>query len=155
MPPGRASRPKLSLKGRALKLLAQREHSRVELRRKLQAGCEDAAELDGLLDTLQRDGLLSDVRFAQSLARRRSPKYGARALAYELGEHRLAPSLQAEVLADAKAQEPNTLRTLWERRFGRAPATPEEHARQARYFLTRGFDAELVHRMLRQVSRPE
>ena len=35
---------KLSLKGRALKLLAQREHSRLELQRKLQRFVQPAAE---------------------------------------------------------------------------------------------------------------
>ena len=37
-------KPRLSLKGRALQLLAQREHSRLELRRKLLAHAEKSAE---------------------------------------------------------------------------------------------------------------
>jgi regulatory protein len=152
---GKASRPQLSLKGRALKFLAQREHSRIELERKLGRFCDDANELERVLDALQRDGFLSDERFAQSLARRRSSKLGVRAVAYELGEHRLSAPLKAEVLADLKASEPARLRALWQRRFGTTPASPEDYARQSRFFLARGFEPSLIHRLLRQPGSEE
>jgi regulatory protein len=47
---------KLSLKGRALKLLAQREHSRLELQSKLAAHVEEGDDLNAVLDELPKDG---------------------------------------------------------------------------------------------------
>ena len=48
---------KLSLKGRALRLLSQREHSRAELVRKLSSHEEVPGELAQALDDLQAKGL--------------------------------------------------------------------------------------------------
>lgn len=71
-------KPRLSLKGRALQLLAQREHSRLELRRKLLAHAEKSAEDEAAKRGDERvathaeddagDGRRSDV-----LARRPTP----------------------------------------------------------------------------------
>ncbi|MGZ9215147.1 MAG: hypothetical protein ACXW53_24920 [Candidatus Binatia bacterium] len=70
-PAGRSrARGALSLRGRALRFLARREHSRAELRRKLLTEDVDAAALDSLLDDLESKKLLSDSRFAEMLAQR-------------------------------------------------------------------------------------
>jgi regulatory protein len=52
---------KPSLKGRALRLLAQREHSRAELLRKLAAHEEWPGELAQALDELQAKGLPAEA----------------------------------------------------------------------------------------------
>ena len=52
---------KLSLKGRALRLLSQREHSRAELVRKLSSHEEVPGELAQALDDLQAKGLAPAV----------------------------------------------------------------------------------------------
>ena len=72
-------RPARSLLARAVSLLSRREHSRVELRRKLLRSLqvdETPADLDRVLDELQAQRLLSDRRFAASLVRQRSARYG-------------------------------------------------------------------------------
>ena len=69
----------MSLKARALRALAQREHSRLELARKLRpyADAEQApAALEVLLDELQAQGWLSDARFAEALSRNRAERQG-------------------------------------------------------------------------------
>ena len=60
-------RPPLSLKGRALRYLSQREHSRLELSRKLARYAEDTDDVDALLDLLEKNNWLSQERFAESL----------------------------------------------------------------------------------------
>ena len=57
---------KLSLKGRALKYLAAREHSRLELQRKLAPHAESAEQVDAALNDLEARGFLSAERFAES-----------------------------------------------------------------------------------------
>src|SRR3989344_6800695 len=66
----------LSLKGRALRLLSQREHSRSELAAKLAPHAESPEELAALLDQLVEQDWLSDQRAAQSLVHRRGPRLG-------------------------------------------------------------------------------
>ncbi|MBE0549033.1 MAG: recombination regulator RecX, partial [Rubrivivax sp.] len=62
-----------SVKGRALRYLAQREHSRVELERKLARHVEDtpdataAAQIAAALDELGAHGLLDEARVAASV----------------------------------------------------------------------------------------
>src|SRR5690606_15489559 len=66
-----------SLKARAIAILSRRENSRLELQRKLASHASSPEELQQLLDSLERENWLSNERFAQSLAHRRSATQGA------------------------------------------------------------------------------
>ena len=68
---------KPSLKGRALRLLAQREHSRAELQRKLAAHEETPGELAQALDELQAKGFIDEQRVIESVIHRRAARLGA------------------------------------------------------------------------------
>ena len=85
--------------------LAQREHSRLELRRKLlrvlhkeqaRQGDEDAepadaaTEVDALLDELATAGHLSDARFIESRVYTRASRLGTQRIRQELAQHGLA-----------------------------------------------------------------
>ena len=123
--------------------LAQREHSRSELRQKLLRLAQQRAErvepdtpaidaaagIDSLLDALQAQGLLSDQRFAESRLRVRADGQGLRRIQAELARHgvKLAPpSLQ--LLRDSELQRATQLWQLL-RPAGRRC---QEHARQLR-----------------------
>ncbi|MDO7679995.1 MAG: recombination regulator RecX, partial [Burkholderiaceae bacterium] len=70
-------RPALSIKGRVLRLLSQREHSRAELARKL-ADMETASgDLAAVLDDFVVKGLISEERLTQSVLNQRANKLGA------------------------------------------------------------------------------
>jgi regulatory protein len=60
------------LRARALRLLARREHSRAELRRKLGPHVEEGVDLEALLDDFTRRGWLSEERVAAALAQARA-----------------------------------------------------------------------------------
>lgn len=167
------ARSPLSLKARAIGLLAQREHSRIELRRKLlsierrsraamdAAGTpEDAEEaahgaaeageaaVDALLDTLAAEGYLDETRFVESRLHVRSGRFGAQRIEQELARHGL--KLDAEQQATLRATEMERAREVWLRRFGPEPDRDlAEQARQGRFLLSRGFSPELVRRLLR------
>ncbi len=64
--------PQLSLKGRALRLLSGREHSRQELERKLAPREEEPGQLRRILDELQAKGFIDERRVAESVLHRRS-----------------------------------------------------------------------------------
>ncbi len=140
----------ISLRQRALEALSRREYSRVELRRRLAAHTEDEAALDQLLDTLEREKLLSNQRFAESLSHRRSEKYGLRRMAGEWAQHGLDESIIAEQTARLKETEVDRCHAVWSKKFGAMPADLEQRARQQRFLASRGFDAETISAVLRQ-----
>jgi regulatory protein len=143
----------LSLKGRALRYLSQREHSRAELARKLAPHAESDEQLQALLDQLGSEAWLSDARFAQSLAHRRAQRYGIRRIAAELATHGLQDSDQAAVLADLQQTEIQRASQCWARRFGQAPQSALERSKQQRFLLQRGFTSEVIRTVLQQASQ--
>ena len=170
------SRPPQSLKARALQWLAQREHSRLELRRKLVRaaraaraaapsgdGRDDAgegsgalaeepadlqAEVEALLDWLEAHHYASDTRFVESRVNARAARYGNQRIRQELGQHGTA--LDADTAARLKDSELARARAVWARKFGAEPA-PEAvaRARQMRFLSGRGFSADVIRRVLR------
>lgn len=140
---------KLSLKGRALKYLAAREHSRVELQRKLQPHEEQPGQLDALLDELEAAGWLSAERFVASVLHRKAARFGNARLRHELQGHGLPTEAIAEAIDQLQASELERARAVWLRKFGAPAGDPAARARQMRFLGSRGFSAEVVRRVVR------
>jgi regulatory protein len=148
--------PPRSLKARALQWLAQREHSRVELRRKLQrfAAEQDAdahaEDVEAALDWLEANAYLSPQRFVESRVHARAARWGNLRIRQELQRHDLAPTPeQARAL---QASELGRARAVHARRFPHPPRDAAERARQARFLIGRGFSSETVRAVLRAAS---
>ena len=150
---GRRPASAVSLRGRALRLLARRDHSRAELRRKLLSKEVDEAALDFLLDEFESKNLLSDWRFAEVLAQSRGARYGVASLSYTLAKQGVRPDLAAAALAPLTATERERALALWRRRFGAPPVDRKARARQHRFLLGRGFDAATVAWIFRQIGK--
>lgn len=142
-------RPGLSLKGRALKYLAAREHSRVELTRKLAPHAESAEDVSRVLDELEAKGLLSAQRFVDSVVHRKAARFGAARLQAELAQHKLPADIAREATLALRETEFERAHALWARRYGGIPDTPEDKARQMRFLAGRGFSGEVIHRVIR------
>lgn len=176
----------LSLKGRGLALLAQRDHSRIELKRKLMRHaraeveqarasehrdgedepCSDsdsdsdsdavavvpaADRVAEVLDWLQSHRYLSEERFAESRVHARAPKFGNLRIRHELSQHGV--TLTPEALQQLAQTEFERAREVRQRKFDTPPANATEQARQARFLAARGFSADVVGRLMRQVGR--
>jgi regulatory protein len=145
----------LSVKGRALRYLAQREHSRVELERKLARYVEDQPEASAqvqiatALDDLAAKGLLSEARVAESILASQGQRYGTRRLKQAMQMKGLAPALVSSTLLQARGTELDRAREVWRRRFGSLPVDAAERARQMRFLAGRGFEGDVIHRVLR------
>jgi regulatory protein len=145
----------LSAQGRALRHLSQREHSRAELERKLARHVLDtpeanaAQQIAAALDALAAKGLLSEARVAESVLRSQGARYGVHRLKQTLQAKGLPQELVASTLQQARATELDRAREVWRRRFGEPAADAKEHARQARFLAGRGFDGEVIGRVLR------
>ena len=139
---------KPSLKGRALRLLSQREHSRKELEQKLKPHEETPGELAEALDFLAAKDFINEKRVAESVVNRRSTKLGAARVRQEL----MAKGLPADDIADAvqamRGTELERALVVWRKKFGAAPLDASERAKQVRFLVSRGFAAEVVRRVV-------
>jgi len=133
-----------SLRERALRLLARREHSRAELARKLRTYASPEEELETLLEDLSRRKFLSDERYAESRAHALSRKYGAARIAHELRAKGLGKELAEQASEAARATEVERAREIWRRKFRVAPRTREERAKQMRFLQSRGFSFDAI-----------
>lgn len=183
----------VALKARALRWLAQREHSSEELARKLRAHLQrraraevaaahaaeaalaaaaetqptqtlsvreqlaeraaaEAAQVQAVLEQLRSAGLLSDERAAASVLNAQAARSGRRRLQQLLQAKGLPEALVQGTLAQARETEFDRAWALWQRRYGEVPREASERARQQRYLISRGFDFDIVARVLRQAG---
>ena len=138
-----------SLRGRALKLLARREHSRAELARKLSAHTEDPAEIEAVLDDCERRGWLSERRVVEQRVHTLRTRFGARRIERDLLAKGVSGEAVAGAMSDLKGGELEAAREVWRKKFGgRLPRTPADRARQARFLQGRGFDMEVILKVI-------
>lgn len=172
---------KLSLRGKALRLLARREYSRAQLEAKLwewlekknQAQTEMRAQRMGqkhqtceeygndattqaeqvqevalVLDELQAKGWMSDERFVESLLHQKSYRLGANRLQQELRSKGIDEQLVQNALQDLKGSEFERACEVWQRKFKELPVDASNHNKQARFLLYRGFNFDVVRKVL-------
>ncbi|HVF64356.1 MAG TPA: regulatory protein RecX [Casimicrobiaceae bacterium] len=144
------ARTPLTLRQRAIALLARRDYARAELASRLAREGASDVEIDALVDELTTLGYLSDARVAAALVQQRGQRFGARAIAHALRAKGIDAEAAKTALASLdRTQEFANGRALWERRFGTAPRSPREKAAQLRFLLSRGFSRDVASRVLR------
>ena len=138
----------LSLKGRALKLLAAREHSRPELERKLAPHEQAPGELAQALDDLQAKGFISEQRVVESVLHRRASRLGASRVKQELQAKGVGAEAVAEAVDQLRATEVERARAVWRKKFGEPATDAAGRAKQVRFLASRGFGAEAIRRVV-------
>ena len=141
-----------SLKGRALRLLSQREHSRLELERKLRPFEEVPGELAAALDFLQAKDFINEHRTAESVVNRRASKLGASRIKQELSAKGLSGETVSELMAQLQTTELERAREVWRKKFGSPAQDPQETSKQMRFLITRGFAPDVVRRVVKAAS---
>lgn len=134
----------ISLKGRALRYLSAREHSRMELARKLARYAQEGDDIEALLDTLEAAKLLSQSRFSESLIHRRAHRYGNSRILSELQSHGIDAESLVDIKADLASGEVARAREVWRKKFNQAPVDAAERAKQMRFLLQRGFSHRTI-----------
>jgi regulatory protein len=144
----------VSLKARALQWLAQREHSRQELRAKLLRIRRDGEvpgpteeEVEAVIEWLVAKGHLSDARFIESRVHARQQRFGNLRIRQELQQHGLA--LDADAQQALKSSEFERAREVWVRKFGAPADDAFGRARQMRFLAGRGFSADVIRQVVR------
>jgi regulatory protein len=137
-----------SLKGRALRLLAGREHSRAELQRKLSAHETEPGELARALDELQARGFINEDRVIESVVHRRAAKLGASRVRQELQAKGLDPQAVAQAVQALQGSEVDRAREVWRKKFGHPAQDATERVKQMRFLAARGFGGEAIRRVV-------
>ena len=145
----------LSLKGRALRALSGREHSRAELERKLASHEEEPGQLQRVLDELQAKGFISDQRVAESVLHRRAAKLGSGRIRQELQGKGLDGELIQQAVEQLKGSELPRAREVWQRKFGTLPHDAASRGKQARFLAARGFSGDVIRRVLAGAGDPD
>jgi len=128
-------------------MLARREHSRLELRRKLGAHA-DTEEIENLLEDLVAEGWLSDARAVEQLVHGRRGRLGSRRIRQELLEKGITDDLVARAMPQLEEGDFEAAQAVWCKKFGRLPCDMNERARQTRFLLNRGFTNDVIRRVL-------
>lgn len=167
----------VSIKVRALQWLAQREHSRSELRDKLlrvlarpkpvasdaltrpadpaqgTSAADPAAEVEALLGWLELHGYLSDTRFVEARVHVRQSRFGNVRIQHELKQHGL--SLDAEARQALRHTEEQRAREVWRKKYGTPAVDATGRVRQMRFLAGRGFSADVVRRVVLAGAPPD
>lgn len=135
----------------ALDLLARREHGRVELTRKLRLRGAASELIEPTLDRLAQEGLLSEARYLESFVSYRARSgYGPLRIREELSQRGLARGDIEQALRDSGLDWAQLLLELWQRKFaGELPADMRERSKQQRFLSYRGFQQDLISKLLR------
>ena len=139
-----------SLRARALRFLARREHSRAELARKLGAYAGEGEDVAALLEELTRRGWLSDARFAEQAIRVKSRRFGPIKLAHDLRAKGVADEEIDRALRAAGDDARADIARVWASRFSAPAADERERARQVRFLQGRGFTLGAILNFMRR-----
>jgi regulatory protein len=137
-----------SLRVRALRLLARREYSRLELRGRLSVDGVETGEVEDLLDEFEVKGWISEQRWVDAVVQTRRPRFGSVKVLHELKAKGVSEDGLARAREELAANEVDAARGVWQKKFDRKPASMSERAKQARFLGGRGFSADVVRKVL-------
>ena len=144
-----SKKPEISLRVRAMRYLARREHSRAELHGKLLPHVQEGDDLAAVLDELEKRNWLSDARAATQWVDAKRSRFGTQRIAHELRQKGIAESLITDAILQMKETELDAAREVWQKKFGILPQDQQEKARQVRFLQSRGFSMDVIFKVLR------
>jgi regulatory protein len=142
------SKVEIPLRERAAGFVSRREHSRLELARKLGRYTQDEAEIGQLLDDFERRGWLSEARVVTHTVDVRRSKFGVQRIRQELRQKGVTDAAIAAALPGVRAGDLEAARAVWRKRFGVPPASAAERGKQVRFLQGRGFDLDTILKVI-------
>jgi len=141
--------PQMSIRKKAMDLLARREHSEQELRQKLKSREYEADVIDEVLQGLKSDHLQSDERFTEAYVNHRfNAGVGPLKIRYELRQKGITDPVVDEFLEPLSDRWDQLMEQQRVRKYGEAiPADYAERMKQARFLQNKGFSPESVMRL--------
>ena len=133
----------------AVAALARREHSTLEMRRKLRQKGFSEQDTETSITQLIENNLLSDERFTETyINMRRQRGYGPQRIAQELRERGVNEDLFDDFLDRNNPEWKQVMRQQYAKKYGNEPAEDyAEKAKRAKFLQTRGFPLDWVFKL--------
>lgn len=130
--------------------LARREHTQLELGRKLRGKGFADELIDAVLQELAQQGLQSDSRFAEQYIHVRVQSgHGPTRIVMELQAKGVDASLARQLLDEGDQDWLATIRAVHEKKFaGHFPTKLNERAKQMRFLQYRGFTTTQINQLM-------
>lgn len=140
----------VAIRGRAVKLLARREHAAAELVDKLVTKGFDRDASATVVEDLAAENLQSETRYAEAMVADRARRgVGPNRIRADLAAAGCDTEAAEHALAGADVDWAELAMAAREKRFGTSlPRDFRERARQSRFLQRRGFDGEAVKNVL-------
>lgn len=134
----------------AMRLLAAREHSQHELRRKLGQKGHEPDIIEAVIEQLAAQGLQSDERFIESFVNsHRERGKGPKRIRMELQQHQLPYELIEKHINERNSEWREHALRVKLKKFGQAPIDDiKERSKQTRFLEYRGFTHEQISSVL-------
>lgn len=150
-----------TLREKAMDYLSRREHSRLELKKKLLSqNSKDSqnpknfseSDIDGVLQQLAAENLQSDVRFAESYVRsRKLAGFGPKRIEMELHERGVMPAVIADILNSQASEWYSQMVAVWQKKFAgsfESSGSLKNRQQQFRFLFYRGYTSEAILQLL-------
>lgn len=144
----------MSAKSVAVKLLARREHSALEIRQKLLKRDFDETEISLAIVELQEGDWLSDKRFTEAYIRMRQQKgFGPIRIAMELSERGVEDAIVESYLLPADDKWLQSLKQQYLKKYKSKPVTDySDQAKRIRFLQYRGFSLDAIIHVVKNES---
>ncbi|MCX7121152.1 MAG: regulatory protein RecX [Gammaproteobacteria bacterium] len=131
---------------KAIDYLSRREHSRLELKRKLRAKDFPEAEINNTLDQLIAKKFQSDERFTEAYVRyRKQAGFGPMKIAAELNERGVSDAIISAIINLNADEWRAKMISIWQKKFTNSS---KDKSAQCRFLFSRGFPSEMINRFL-------
>ncbi|MGQ9424721.1 regulatory protein RecX [Gilvimarinus sp. F26214L] len=137
----------------AMSLLARREHSRLELRQKLNRRFDAPELIDTVIQNLADEALQSEDRFAEAFVNmRRNRGQGPVRIINELQMRGIPEAIYSRYVDPGDEDWRERARDICLRKYGSLASKPAQQAKQMRFLQYRGFTAEQIRSLWRNVD---
>jgi regulatory protein len=133
----------------AIAALSRREHSILEVRRKLKQKSFEDGEIDICIEKLINNNLLSEERFTESYINMRKRRgYGPERIAQELRERGIGDEYFADFLDRNNPDWHEVMRRQYRKKYGSELADDyAEKVKRAKHLQSRGFPLDWVFKL--------
>jgi len=133
----------------AIAALSRREHSILEMRRKLKQKNFEDDEIDTCIENLINNNLLSEERFTESYINMRKRRgYGPGRIAQELRERGISEDYFADFLDRNNPDWHEVMRRQYRKKYGVELADDyAEKVRRAKHLQSRGFPLDWIFKL--------
>ena len=154
--PGRQTKTLLM---RGIDYLSRREHSAYELRRKFAPYAESEEELEATMQRLQKENWQNDERFMRNFSQAKQARWGSAKVLHALASHKLEAENLEVLREQLRDTEYDRALEVYQRKFrtalNEAADFQREYARRVRFMMSRGFNAEVVRKVLKAPAQDE